>query len=219
VAVIGVDGSGKTTVVGAIGAWLDSEIDVMPIYFGTGAGRPSLLLRPLKLMVPLATRITKPKGASQGVSGDPPGLLYSVLLIIWAIVVAWEKRNKLLAMRRGANRGLVVIADRYPQNQIVDFNDGPLLARLKRVPRWLSALEKSAYSLASLLPPDLVIKLHVKPETAARREPDMDPAVIRRRIDDVKRLTFPGSRVLDVDAEQPLSDVIRAVKREIWHLL
>ena len=94
VAVIGIDGSGKSTVVATIRAWLGQEIDVVPIYFGTGGGRPSLILWPFKLMVPLITLLlrTKPQGASHGkISNRPPGLLYSVLLMVWATVVAVEK--------------------------------------------------------------------------------------------------------------------------------
>jgi thymidylate kinase len=222
VAVIGVDGSGKSTVVAAIQAWLRSEVDVMPVYFGTGAGRPSLLLLPFKMMVPVATRLlrTKPKGASHGrISDRAPGPLYSVLMMVWAAAVAAEKRIKLRAAHRGASRGLVVIADRYPQNEDVSYNDGPLLSRLTRAPRWLRRFEARAYRLASRLPPDLVLKLEVTPETAARREPDMDPTTIRQRIVAVRRLTFPGARVTCVDAEQPLEHVLRAVKREIWNLL
>jgi hypothetical protein len=222
VAVIGVDGSGKSTVVATIRAWLGQEIDVVPIYFGTGGGRPSLVLWPFKLMVPLITLLlkTKPKGASHGkISDRPPGLLYSVLLTVWATVVAIEKRIKLSAAHRGASRGLVVLTDRYPQNEIPGFNEGPLMSRLTRVPLWLRRFEARAYSLAHRLPPDLVIKLIVTPETAARREPDMDPAVMRTRIAAVPRLAFPGARVVCIDAEQPLTDVIRAVKREIWRLL
>ena len=180
------------------------------------------MLRPLKLMVPLMRRLykTKPKGASHGnVSGRPPGRLYSALMMGWAVIVAREKRNKLLAARRGADRGLVVIADRYPQDEIVGFNDGPLLTRLSQVPRWLRRIEAASYALARDLPPDLVIKLEVLTETAARREPDMDPALIGERIADLRRLAFAGARVTRVDAEQPLADVIRAVKGEIWRLL
>jgi hypothetical protein len=222
VALIGVDGSGKTTVARAIREWLGAEVDVMPTYLGTGAGRPSMWLRPFKMVVPLITRMmrVKPRGASHGsISSDAPGFLYGLLLIVWAVVVAWDKRTKLLAARRGANRGLVVIADRYPQDEIVSFNDGPLLARLRWAPARLRALEHSVYSLTSRLPPDLVIKLQVTSETVARREPEMDQAVIRERIADVKRLAFPGASVVTLDAEQPLSEVICAVKREIWRLL
>ena len=222
IAIVGVDGSGKTTVVAAIRAWLGSEVDVMPIYFGTGDGRPSLLLRPFKLMVPLVTRIlrAKPRGASHGnVSDRPPGPLYGFLLMVWATIVAREKHNKLLAARRGANRGLVVITDRYPQSEIYGFNDGPLLKRLTKVPHWLGKFEDAAYALARRLRPDLVLRLDVLPETAARREPDMVPALIRERIADLQSLTFAGARTVRVDAEQPLNDVIRAVQGEIWRLL
>jgi thymidylate kinase len=195
---------------------------VIPIYFGTGDGRPSLVLRPFKLMVPLIRRFigTKPKGASHGKLSDrAPGPLYSALMMVWATVVAHEKRSKLLAVRRGANRGMIVITDRYPQDEIAGFNDGPLLLRLRGVPNWLRRLEASAYALSRRLRPDLVLKLDVLPETAARREPDMDRALISQRIADLRRLRFAGAPVITVDAEQPLKDVIRAVKREIWRLL
>jgi thymidylate kinase len=222
VALIGIDGSGKTTVSASIRAWLSFEIDVMPVYFGTGGGRPSLLLRPFKLMVPLLTPLlrTKPRGSSHGkVSNDTPGLVYSLLLMVWAAVVAREKRTKLLATRRGASRGLVVVTDRYPQNEISGFNDGPLLTRLAWAPSWLRRWEASAYALAQSLPPDLVIKLIVTPETIARREPDMDSTVIEKRIEAIPRLAFTGAHVVSINAEQPLADVIRAVKQEIWRML
>jgi len=222
VALIGMDGSGKTTVSATIRAWLSSEIDVMPVYFGTGGGRPSLLLRPFKLMVPLLMLLlkTKPRGSSHGkVSNDAPGLLYSLLLMVWAAVVACEKRTKLLAARRGASRGLVVVTDRYPQNEIHGYNDGPLLTRLAWAPSWLRRWEASTYALAQRLPPDLVIKLIVTRETTARREPDMDPTVIEKRIEAIPRLAFSGAHVVSINAEQPLADVIRAVKQEIWRML
>ena len=222
VALIGIDGSGKSTVSAAIRTWLSSETDVIPVYFGTGGGRPSLLLRPFKLMVPLLTPLlrTKPRGSSHGmVSNAPPGVLYSLLLMVWAAVVAREKRTKLLATRRAASRGLVVVTDRYPQNEIREFNDGPMLARLPRAPAWLRRWEASVYLLAQRLPPDLVIKLIVTPQTTVRREPDMDPAVIEKRIEAIPQLAFSGARVVSINAEQPLADVIRAIKHEIWRML
>jgi len=222
IALIGVDGSGKSTVTSAIRSWLGGEIDVMPIYFGTGDGRPSLLLLPLKLAVPLFTRLVrrKPRGSSHGeVSSQAPGRLYGVLLMIWSMVLALEKRSKLRAAHRGSARGMVVVADRYPQDENPGYNDGPLLPRLARVPRWLRRFEAGAYALAGTLPPDLVIKLDAPAETLAQREPDMDRGVIRERVDAVRRLRFPGARVVRVDATQPLAEVLHAVKGEIWSML
>ena len=222
VAIVGVDGSGKSTIVAEIREWLGSEIDVVPMYFGTGDGRPSFLLRPFKMMMPLMTRVlrTRPKGSSHGnISDRRPGLPYGMLLTAWAIVVAREKRSKLLAARRGANRGLIVLTDRYPQNEILGFNDGPLLVRLSGVPQWLRRFEASAYALARRLPPDIVIKLQVTPRTAQTREPNMAPSVVRERTEAIHNLNFAARRVVTVNAERPLAEVIRVIKSEIWRLL
>jgi thymidylate kinase len=222
VAILGVDGSGKSTLVRGLRSWLDQDVDVLTIYFGTGDGRPAWFLLPLKLLVPVASLVLrrKPHGSSHGeVTDSAPGLAYSVLLSIWATVLAVEKRTKLRAARRAAARGMVVITDRFPQDQIADFNDGPLLPRLSHVPRWLRKFEASAYALAGRLPPDLVIKLVATPELIAAREPTMSPAVIRSRTTAVARLTFAGSSVAAIPAGQPAADVLRAVKAEIWRML
>ncbi len=222
VAVLGVDGSGKSTAVATLRTWLGGEVDVMPIYFGTGDGRPSVVLLPFKLLVPLISRLirSKPKGSSHGkVSARAPGPVYGLMLMLWASVLAVEKRLKLLRARRAAERGMVVIADRYPQDQLPDFNDGPLLPRLSRAPRWLRRFEANSYALARQLAPDLVIKLDVTKDVIARREPDMDPRVVEQRIACVRQLSFPNASVVRVDAMQPLTSVIAAVKREVWRVL
>jgi hypothetical protein len=222
VALLGVDGSGKSTVMNAVRIWLHDEIDVLPIYFGTGDGRLSWPLLPLKALMPFVTRLvrSKPRGSSHGnVSNGTPGIVYSLLLAVWATVLAVEKRLKLTTAHRGVGRGLVVIADRYPQDENVHYNDGPLLPRLGNVPKWLRRFEARAYASARRLPPDLVIKLEAPPELLAEREPSMDINVIRQRVVDLQKLKFPGADVVPVNASQPLSEVLRAVKCEIWHRL
>jgi hypothetical protein len=222
ISIIGVDGSGKSTAVSTIKTWLGDEVDVLPIYLGTGNGRASLLLLPLKLMVPLATKLVgpRPKEPSDGkVSGRRHGPLYTILLTVWATVVAIEKRGKLLSAHRGVDRGLLVLTDRYPQDEILDFNEAPMLARLNNVPDWLRRFEANAYAVAQRLPPDLVVKLIVSQATAERREPELSPAVIERRLVSVKKLKFAGATVVSIDAEQPLERVSLAIKREVWRIL
>ena len=152
-------------------------------------------------------------------SNRDPGPVYAALLVVWALAVAREKRQKLLQARRAANRGMIVVADRYPQNEIMAFNDGPLLPRLKAIPARLRQLEARVFEQAARLPPDLVIRLRVTPETAAIREPEMSPTVIRQRVLEVDQLKFAGSRIINVDAELPLPEVIQIVKAAIWDQL
>jgi hypothetical protein len=146
-------------------------------------------------------------------------LLFSALLTVWASVLAVEKRQKLKAARRAADRGMLVITDRFPQNQLPQFNDGPLLPRLNGVPRWLRHFEANAYDLVDCLPPDLVIKLRASPALIARREPDMLPDVVRRRTEELMQLTFPTSRLAVLDASLPLATVIADAKRAVWAIL
>ncbi len=218
VALLGVDGSGKSTVMRAVRAWLGEEVDVFPTYFGTGDGRPSLLLLPLKIMVPLVTQLMgKPRGASHGNIADrPPGAIYTVLMTLWATVLAAEKRLKLTVARRAASRGMLVIADRYPQNENTSYNDGPLLPRLRGVPGWLRRFEARSYALAQHLAPELVIKLEAPSDVLALREPNMDPDVIAQRVVALQQLCFPNSTVISIDATRPLGEVLLQVKREIW---
>lgn len=222
VALVGVDGSGKSTLLAELTRWLGPKVDVLPVYFGTGDGRPSLVLRPLKWLMPLATRAagSKPRVASHGKpSAGPPSLAYSLLLTVWALAVAADKRSKLTAAWRGANRGLLVLTDRYPQNETRSFNDGPLLERLPAAPGWLRWLERAVYARAERLPPHLVLKLVAAPETLAAREPTMDPLVIRRRLDALSGLAFGGADIVCLDVDRPLQQVILQAKREIWQRL
>jgi thymidylate kinase len=222
IAFAGVDGSGKSTQVAQTRKWLGAEIDVLPLYFGSGDGAPSMLFRPFKVAARLVARTVrvKPKGASHGkVSDRPPGPLYSVLFAIWAIAVALDKRRKLSGAQRAVARGIVVVADRYPQNENAQFNDGPLLHRLEWAPQWLRRFETSIYASAQHAPPDLVVRLRVGPEAVARREPEMRHDVILRRVAWLDELTFGGAHIVTVDGAQPLAEVTRIARRAVWDVL
>jgi thymidylate kinase len=221
VAFVGVDGSGKSTALGSIKNWLGPKFDVIPMYFGTGEGRASLWLRPFKLILPIIVRILRRHqhrgGRSpNGFQGHAASLPYQAMLMGWAIAVALDKRKKLKVARRALNRGFIVLADRYPQSQTAGFNDGPMLTSLPAVPDWLRRFEAGVYRIARQLPPNLVIKLVAREDTIARREPEMDPALVQDRIAALRHLQFPGARVVCVDAEKPLAEVIGLIKQEIW---
>jgi hypothetical protein len=203
-------------------AWLAPEVDVMPIYFGTGDGRPSLWLLPFKLVVPICSHLMKPKIRESSPSSTikrPPGFAYTALMLVWATVVAIEKRGKLRKAFRASQRGMLVLTDRYPQNENIDFNDGPLLPRLSSAPAFLHRFEAKVYQLSRRIRPDLVLSHEISLETATRREPTMDRAVIERRIAELTRLCFAGARIAKLDSEQSFVDVVRAAKRELWRAL
>ena len=135
IAFMGPDGSGKSTVVRGLVKWLSWKIDARPVYFGSGDGPASLLRWPLKLALKAVQKVGLLRAggqsaaagrekASGGVSGSGLGRYARP---IWALVLAFEKRRTLRRAWKGRNLGLVMICDRYPQYQVMGFNDGPLL--------------------------------------------------------------------------------------------
>ena len=223
VAFIGSDGAGKSTLCADTVAWLGGKLDVVPIYFGSGDGPSSFLRMPLQFVRRLVDR--------RAASGSPGarrsgwrGWLRAVALIPWALSLSLEKRGKLRRMIRARNRGMMVVCDRYAQDQVQGFNDGRLLDRLAHSPwrfaRALAAWEARPYHDAQLDPPDVVIKLVASPSVALSRRPEMRAEEIELRIAAVRSLRFPDQTlVAEIDADRPFEEVSRSVRRVVWKVL
>ncbi|HKY31055.1 MAG TPA: hypothetical protein VJV23_00870 [Candidatus Polarisedimenticolia bacterium] len=228
VAFIGSDGSGKSSVAGEIAHWLSWKVDTYKVYHGSGDGPSSFFRWPLRMALRAmgAGGGRRPAAAAGGpVEGRRPAShrMARRLRPVWALVLSMEKRRKLKKAWRARSRGMIVVCDRYPQNQVMGYNDGPLLAgwsdhRLGLL-RALSRWEGWPYALAERYPPDLVVKMNVSPPVAVRRKPDMHEAEVVRRIETIRSLRFPASRVAEIDADQPLEHVVLEVKRHVWSVL
>lgn len=232
VALMGSDGSGKSTVVRDVSALFATKVDVFRVYFGSGDGPVSLVRWPLRLLwraVRPGPRHTNGNGSAavvrrerNGANGD--GLLLSLGRMSWGLALSSEKSRRLRAAWRARNRGMIVVADRYPQAQVLGFNDGPLLSRYaehhNRLLRWLARHEAAPYQWAERYPPDLVIRLNVTPAVAVERKPEMSLAEVERRTRAVQSIALPPqTQVVDVDADRPLGEVVREVKNLVWNAI
>ena len=229
IAFVGCDGAGKSTVTARFAAWLSPWLCIERSYLGSGDGSCSWLRWPLLRLHRLATRRRQPgqaaapagMPASNPIARGPRRVLRDLLRPLWALLLALEKRQKLRRVWRARAAGVVVICDRYPQNEIAGYNDGPLLTAWESsanpLRRALARWERRPYEWAHLHPPDLVVKLLVGSPVAAARKPDMSTTEIERRIAAVATLAF-GRRtpVLSVDAEAPLDTVVRTVRRGVF---
>jgi thymidylate kinase len=233
VALLGPDGSGKSALAKEITPWLSWKVDVLTIYFGSGEGASSLVRWPLLQVFNILKRKGLLRSTSNG-GGDKERepdyrqreccveRLKASAKVPWALVLAYEKRRKLLRAWRARNLGMVVICDRYPQCQVMGFNDGPLLSHwldhpsgfLRAVAQW----EFTSYRWSETYPPDLVIKLDVSPEIAVRRKPD-DSSIekIRLRMEAIKGLRYPpATGVVTIDADDLMDEVLLKAKQVIW---
>ena len=221
---LGSDGAGKSTANADTMAWLGQKLDVVPIYFGSGDGPSSIIRMPLQFARFFLNKSSDSSSGPRAPRTTWRGGFKGIALILWALALSIEKRGKLRKMIRARNRGLIVVCDRYAQNQIDGFNDGKLLGLLakseSRFVRALAAFEARPYEESLLDPPDLVIKLIASPGMALSRRPEMNLAEIERRIAAVRSLSFPvQTLVAEVDADQPLDEVLRSVHRLVWKVL
>ncbi len=228
VALVGVDGSGKSTVVAELVRWLDPLLDAAPIYLGSGKGPVSLPRRLLEAGAALGrwlTRrspVTTPPGAPR--RGRGASWLRTGAEVLWLVALARERHARLRQVRRARNVGMLVICDRFLQTDVPHFNDGPAFAHWTDhawgLLRWAARRERAALSNVALQPPDLVIRLNVTAELAALRRPTMSLERLRHGVETITALRYPGvTRVVEVDASQPLPVVLLQVKRALWESL
>lgn len=226
VAVIGADGSGKSTVTANLMATFSTKLDVFKIYFGRGDGKVSWSRKLLFSFKKVAEPNRKSNGqATDKNTGKKKGFIKSIYKCLEAILVAWEKNSNLRQMKKAKQKGVLVICDRYPQNQVMGYNDGPLLHHFRNsgnpLFRAFARMEATVYKKAELTPPDILIKLIADAEIVEKRKPG-ETAIekLEDKINGIRSLRMKDScKVVTVDATMPLSEVLTTVKHEIWQIL
>ena len=238
IAIVGPDGAGKTTLARETTRWLSREVAVLPMYGGSGSGPASVPRRALQALARLA-RLAIGKGRRGGSAARGPdvpspnegstgrekeGRLRRLARAAWALSLARERRRNAARARRARDRGVIVIADRFPQSQFPGLNDGPKLSHWleHRDPllRWAARRERAAFDRIALSAPDFVVKLHLPVEVALQRKSDTPLDQLRRKVEILDALSYPATtQVVSVDARMPLEDVLLAVRRLVWRAL
>ena len=226
VAVIGADGSGKSTVTANLMATFSTKLDVYKIYFGRGDGKVSWSRKLLFSFKKVAEPNRKSNGKTADKNtGKKKGFVKSLYKCLEAILVAREKNNNLRQMKKAKQKGVLVICDRYPQNQVMGFNDGPLLYHFRKNRNFLfrafARIEGGVYEKAERTPPDILIKLIADAAIVEKRKPgETSIEKLEDKINGIRSLRMKDScKVVTVDATMPLSEVLSTVKHEIWQIL
>lgn len=212
IAVIGSDGSGKSTVCEHLINCVQKYGPAVRIHLGKQAGNVERAVVKLPLMGKALNKTIKHNKvkSAKKLPGPVPAL------VIMSFVLRRLLRfRRMLACHR---RGLIVLADRYPQIQIPGAYDStvfPTNVTGSRFVLWLASLERSSFHWMANHKPDLVIKLNVDLDVACARKPDHRREALAKKIAVTPQLTFDGSQLVDIDANKPLDEVLIDAEKAI----
>lgn len=216
VAIVGGDGSGKSTAVAELVRWLGTEFDVRHIHLGKPRWSATTFvvratLKAARTTSGRAIPLSRRPGRGRLVS-EP-----SLRKMAWLVCTARDRYLTYRRARRFANRGGIVVSDRYPHEALVSM-EVPQISRLagenpSRLANVLSRLEHGYYDRIG--PPEKLIVLHIDPDVAAARKLDEPPDYVRRRVSEVAGIDWTEP-VQVIDAEQSESKVAAQLKTVIW---
>jgi hypothetical protein len=220
IAVIGCDGSGKSTVSEEVLAWVQGYAPAELAHLGKQAGNVGRAIARLPLVGTPLDRVIQRKGASHRKQRQKktPGFLTALVITAFALRRLLRFR-RMMALRR---RGLIIVTDRYPQLELPNAFDGPRLSPTapgSAIVRWLARREWAAYEWMTSHRPDLVLRLNVDLDTACARKPDHRRESLAAKVIAVPLLKFDGAPIAEIDANQPLDDVLEAAREAVTRLL
>jgi thymidylate kinase len=221
IAIIGPDGSGKSTVCEHIVQWIGRYGPAGRAHLGKQSGNIGRALGRLPLIGGMMDRKIRREvdGVNNRIKEDRQPSLFPALVISAFTLRRKRRFQRMLAMRK---QGLIVVTDRFPQIEIPGAYDGPGFPDTARGSPLVVRLAKFEYATFAWMAshkPDLVLRLNVDLETACARKPDHMPDALARKIAVTPLLTYGGAHIADIDANQPLTRVIEEAEAAVARVM
>lgn len=222
IAFLGSDGAGKSSSIKEIYTWLNKMMDVRYFYLGSGDGPVSVLRAPIKIALKVAQALGIVKKSNNFKEDITPNKTRNNRLSfarkVWIYTLSRERITRLKQANRCRMRGFIVLTDRYPQSEFEGACDGMRLAGQKGL---AARKEEESFRIASLCPPDLVVKLIVSPKVACDRKPgEIDPETSAMLTERIKEIKFSEkTAIVQIDSDQPQEKVWLDIKNAIWNNL
>lgn len=224
IAIIGGDGSGKSTAVTAVQKWISNTFETQQVHFGKPPR--SFTTNLVRALLKVGRFVGNPGHGDDALdimsmySKKPVFPGYSPL--VWHVCAARDRYLLYVKAQRFATNGGIVICDRFPIPGI-ELMDTPQIDRVVPVERrnWLINqliyLERHWYQYMAA--PEVSIVLKVDPEIAVQRKTDEEESYVRGRSTEVWEFNWQQTRAHVIDASQSKADVIAQIKSLIWSLL
>ena len=223
IAVIGIDGSGKSTLSTEVSKWLKWKLSA-PLHY-LGSKQPSvwsdwayIFFRIFRRSITILTQRM-----------DEKSFLLKILkrfrqffLGLHYLSVGFDRYRRYKLAKKQKQSGSVVIFDRFPFFSPLDGPEIHLIdeGNLYYFTKKLSAVEQRLYRRFDFL--DLIIILNVNPEVSVERKPDHSFETIQAKYSALSRLKTELAKDgnnwewVPVDANNPIEQVLLDIKTAIW---
>jgi thymidylate kinase len=233
-AVVGADGSGKSTITHAVARWLSWKLEVRVYYMGSKApSRRSRCMYVAFRALRRGHRTVSQRLMPGSRVAQALGEARDVMLALHCLAIGRDRARRYGSGRRDAVAGRVVIFDRFPTESLSSRRehrllDGPQISSalgesMGRVTRALASAEERMYRRFKL--PDCLVVLQVTPKMSAARKPDHRHDVLvakSRAAGELATLAEASGlpvNVIRIDANRPFDDVLLDIKRRLWDVL
>ncbi|MCF6193438.1 MAG: hypothetical protein L3J46_03800 [Kangiellaceae bacterium] len=211
IAVIGCDGSGKSTLSADLILQLQKKCPVELVYLGQSSGRIAEWIGELPLIGARFQRYLETKAAktNEKKKSEPDGITALVIYLLskWRL----HKFRKMLKLN---NKKVLIITDRYPQAEVTGFNVDGTGLNLSLSKTWfakkLATREQEMYRWMSAHVPALLIRLNIDAETAHARKPDHKMDRLEAKIAVIPNLHFNHATILDLDSREPYDAMLKS---------
>lgn len=216
VAIVGCDGTGKTTLTADLVANLRRRGRAERRYMGLVSGETGDKIKQLPIIgIRLERHLAAKVRRAQNMEEKLPGTFSAIVMYLFSLWRAAQLRRLI----RLAQSGVLVIAERYPQAEVPGFHyDGPGLTvgrTTNGLVRKLARREQKLYEWMAEQKPDLIIRLNIDPETAHARKPDHPLSELRDKIAIMPRITYNGAKLCEIDARLPYPQVLEAMVQAV----
>jgi hypothetical protein len=224
VALVAPDGMGKSVQVDRLYTRLNWKFSCVRLYLGTGDGQGWWLRRKIRALYLARRDAVRSSGLHDpglaGGSGNWRSKVGTFLLSVWGVLVALERHGRVMAARRMADRGFIVLCDRWPQSIQSGFMDGPTSERNPGHPTLLRRWELALYRRMSLVRPDIVAHLVGDYAVSQARKPgELSRGEFDRRIVLMEQMRSRGLGTHIVDASRSVDEVSKVLFELIWKAL
>lgn len=220
IALIGGDGSGKSTCARELSRWLSQMFDVESVNLAwPRRSLASLAVGGALRTSALIATLLGADASERLVWNDESSRFPGYVALLRHVCNARDRYNGYVRIRQFADDGGIVLCERYPilESQPIDgsrIRAAAVDAPNQRLAVLLRDREEEYYR--QFVPPDQAIVLLVDPSVAVRRKPGESADDVRRHAQLIWQTDWAATPAYVVDAEQPLPLVLAELKVAVW---